>query len=171
MRHRKKSEKFSRSRAQRKALIKSLLRAVVADERIFTTTSKAKYLRSEADRLITWAKRGSLSDRRLAFQVLGDHKLVKKLFDDIGPRFKNINGGYSRVLRAGTRKGDGASISLFELTRITKKIKSAKIVKEAVKPKSSESKEAKAPAKKEEKPKSKITSGIRKVFRSKKDTL
>jgi len=77
MRHRKKSERFSRSQSQRKALIKSLLRAVIINERITTTTSRAKYLKGEVDGLITWAKKGTLAGKRLAYSVLGDHKLVK----------------------------------------------------------------------------------------------
>ena len=85
MRHRRKSEKFSRSRAQRKALVKSLLQAVIVNERIVTTTSRAKYLRAEVDKLITWGKRGTLADKRLAYDVLGNHRMVTKLFNSILP--------------------------------------------------------------------------------------
>jgi len=109
MRHRKKSERFSRSQSQRKALIKSLLRAVIINERITTTTSRAKYLKGEVDGLITWAKKGTLAGKRLAYSVLGDHKLVKKLFDEIGPRFSKVSGGYTRTLSVATRKGDGGT--------------------------------------------------------------
>ena len=173
MRHRKKSERFSRSRAQRKALIKSLLRAVIINERITTTTSRAKYLKSAVDRLITWAKKGTLSEKRLAYRALGDHKLVKRLFDEIGPRFKNINGGYTRSLRVSKRKGDGASLSLIELTRIVKieaphkgKVKETE-AKETLK----EENQKKVPPKKEAKPKKGFVSGVRKIFKKERDAL
>ena len=126
MRHRRKSEKFSRSRAQRKALVKSLLRSFVISERITTTESKAKAMRIWADKLITWAKEDSLHNRRLSYRLLEDHALVKRLFDDIGPRFKDINGGYTRVIDLGFRKGDGAKVSILELTKIEKKDKKSK---------------------------------------------
>ena len=116
MRHRRKSEKFSRPRAQRKALVKSLLTSLVTYERIKTTKSKAMAIRSYMDKLITLAKKNDLSTRRLSYKILEDRTLVKKLFDDIAPRFKDIKGGYTRVFDLGHRKGDGAAISIVELT-------------------------------------------------------
>ena len=173
MRHRKKSEKFSRSRAQRKALVKSLLRAVLINERITTTTSRAKYLKGEVDRIITLAKKGNLSGKRLAFQRLGDHKLVKRLFDEIAPRFKDISGGYTRTLRLLNRKGDGAPLSLIELTRIVKidkphkkKIKETE-TKEILKAED----QRKVPPKKEAKSKKGFASGVRKIFKKERDAL
>lgn len=166
MRHRKKSERFSRSRAQRKALIKSLLRAVLINERITTTTSRAKYLKGEVDKLITWAKKGTLSARRLAYRVLGDHKLVKRLFNEIGPRFKDISGGYTRCLRVNNRKGDGASLSLIELTRI---IKIDKLHKKKAKEAPDEEGKEKISPKKEIKPKEGFVSGVRKIFKKERD--
>ena len=171
MRHRKKSEKFSRSRAQRKALVKSLLKALIINERITTTTSKAKYLRAEVDKLITWTKQGTLAARRLAFSVLGDHKLVRRLFEVIGPRFKHIKGGYTRVLKAGVRRGDGASLSILELTRKEKKPKVRKVKKEKVKEERPEKPEEKKAPKKEAKPKKGIVSGVRKIFKKERDAL
>src|SRR3989338_8523555 len=106
MRHRKKSEKFSRSRGQRRALVKSLLRAIIINERIITTTSRAKYLRAEVDNLITKAKSGNLASRRLVYQKLGDHSLVKRLFETIAPRFKALTSGYTRIAQLIQRKGD-----------------------------------------------------------------
>lgn len=173
MRHRKKSERFSRSRAQRKALVKSLARALIINERITTTTSRAKYLRGVVDRLITLAKKGSLSGRRLAYRTLEDHKLVKRLFDDIGPRFKDISGGYTRVLRLNNRKGDGASLSLIELTRIVRKEKTyKKKVKETeFKETFKEDGREKVPPKKEAKSKKGFVSGVRKIFKKERDAL
>jgi len=167
MRHRKKSEKFTRSRAQRKALIKSLARALIISERITTTTSKAKYLRTQADKLITWAKKDSVFYRRLAYRLLEDHKLVKKLFDTIGPRFKDVNGGYTRVLALGRRKGDSAPISLLELTKTAPK-EDLQVKQAAGKSKKAASKEEKSAEKKEPKAKKSVTSGLKKIFKKKK---
>ncbi len=183
MRHRKKSERFSRPRAQKKALVKSLVRAMVINERITTITSRAKYLRGEIDRLITLAKKGTLAGKRLAYRVLEDHKLVKKLFDDIGPRFsakggsasggKEINGGYTRVLRLGNRKGDGASLSIVELTKRVKKkkIHKKKEGKVEVKEVSKEEKGEKVPPKKIAKPKKSFVTGVKKIFKKERDAL
>ena len=175
MRHRKKSEKFSRSRAQRKALVKLLLKAVVINERITTTTSRAKYMRARVDRLITWAKSGSLHHRRLAYKMLENHRLVKKLFENIGPRFKNRVGGYTRVLKVGIRKGDGASLSILELTSIPKrskdpKEKKAKLIEEKSE-KEASPKKNKIPLKKEIKSKKGIFSGAKKALKKERDAL
>ena len=163
MRHRKKSEKFSRPRAQRKALVKSLLRSLIISERIATTESKAKALRPWADKLIGWAKAGTLNNRRLSYRLLEDHALVKRLFDNIGPRFKDVKGGYTRVVDFGFRKGDGAKLSFLELTRIERKLKGKKGEEE----KEKKTKKEKETPKKEEK--RGIVSGVKKMFRSKKD--
>lgn len=173
MRHRKKSERFSRSRAQKKALVKSLLKAVIANERIVTTTSRAKYLKAEVDRLVTLAKKATLSDRRIAFRYLGDHKLVKRLFDDIAPRFKGINGGYTRSLRLANRKGDGASTSLIELTRIVKIDKPRKNKAKETKVSQAVQEEGtkEAASGKEVKAKKGFVSGVRKIFKKDKDAL
>lgn len=173
MRHRKKSERFSRSRAQKKALVKALTRALLINERITTITSRAKYLRAEADKLVTLAKRGTLADKRLAYNALGDHKLVSRLFDVIGPRFKHINGGYTRILNVGIRKGDGARLSLIEFTKRAFKPKGPKPKKEkALKPeKETPKKESKIPPKKEAKTQKGIFSGVKKVFKKERDAL
>ncbi|MFH1518961.1 MAG: 50S ribosomal protein L17 [Candidatus Omnitrophota bacterium] len=178
MRHRKKSERLSRPQAQKKALVKSLIRALVINERIITTTSRAKYLRGQIDKLITWAKKGTLSSKRLVYRLLEDHVLVKRLFDDIGPLFKGINGGYTRTLRVSNRKGDGASLSLIELTKIVKKEKVNKKKISGGKLKDTESveipteeKQEKIPPKKVEKPKKGFVSGVRKIFKKERDAL
>jgi large subunit ribosomal protein L17 len=126
MRHRRRSEKFSRSRAQRKALVRSLLRAIIIYESIKTTESKAKGLRPWVDKLIEWGKDNTLHSRRLAYRLLNDHKLVKKLFDDIAPRFTNTNGGYTRIIDLNVRKGDAAKITLLEFTQTKKRLPSKK---------------------------------------------
>lgn len=166
MRHRKKSEKFSRSRAQRKALIRSLLRSLVIYEQIVTTESKAKGIRPWMDRLISWGKRGDLHSRRLVYRFLGDHKLVKRLFDEIAPRFKDVEGGYTRVVDLRVRRGDGAKLSLLELTRKQEKPREKKTKVEKVErtvSKKEEEKE-KLPVKEESKG---FISRIRQFFKQK----
>jgi len=167
MRHRKKSEKFSRSRAQRKALVRSLLRALFTYKRITTTQDKAKGIREWADKLIEWAKKDSLHHRRLVYRFLCDHKLVKRLFEEIGPQFRNISGGYTRVFNLGYRKGDGAGISLLELTQIKKEEKK----KEKKEEKEITVEGEKIPAEKEAKPQKKFLQGIKKIFKKEKGSL
>jgi len=130
MRHRKKSEKFSRSRAQRKALVKSLVRSLLIYERITTTESKAKGIRPWVDKLITWSKTDTLHHRRLAFAILGDHLLVRRLFESIGPRYKTVPGGYTRIYDLSFRNVDNAKVSIMELTKIEKKEKVVRQKKE-----------------------------------------
>lgn len=172
MRHRRTNKKLSRSQAQRKALINAMLRAVVLEERIMTTQAKAKYLRSWVDKLINWGKEDSLHYRRLSFRYLKDHNLVKRLFDVIGPRFKDISGGYCRIINVGYRQGDGAKMAILELTKKEKKIKKddkQKSKKEhAVK---EEKKEMKHPPKKTFAPKKDIISGIKNIFKKERDAL
>ena len=161
MRHRKKSEKFSRPRAQRKALVNSLLRSLLIYERITTSESKAKAMRSWADKVINWGKTDTLANRRLSYRLLKDHSLVKRLFTEIGPRYKDINGGYTRVIGLKLRKGDGAKLSILELTqRVEKKapdLKAAKGKKAA-----KDTQEAKASDKKKG-----LVSGMKKMFKGK----
>ncbi|MBU0694390.1 MAG: 50S ribosomal protein L17 [Candidatus Omnitrophica bacterium] len=174
MRHRKKSEKFSRNYAQRRALMKALLRSLIVQERIVTTESKAKHIRGRADRLITWAKKDTLHCRRLAFNILGDHNLVKRLFQQIGPRFKEVSGGYTRIIGLGYRKGDGGKLTLVELTKIEKKEKKQRGKKEQKKISKEEKREEKREEKivsKKEKPKKGIISGMRRIFKKKGDSL
>jgi len=121
MRHRDGVDKLSRPRAQRLALKRSLVRALFLYERIKTSPRKAKAASIEADRLITLAKRGDLHARRLAYSFLNDHQLTKRLFDEIAPRFKETNGGYTRIIKLVSRKGDNAPMSLLELTQLSEK--------------------------------------------------
>ena len=115
MRHRKLSKTLSRPTAPRKALIRNLVRELLIHERISTTLAKARVTRSFAERIITLGRRKDLSSQRKAFDFLGDKSLVKRLFKDIGPRFQNRQGGYTRVIKLGNRSGDQASMALIEL--------------------------------------------------------
>ncbi len=116
MRKLKKGKKFSRKRNQRKALIKSLSAELFLHERIRTTEAKAKELRRFAEKFITWAKKGDLASRRYLLRYF-QKKLVKKLIDEIGPRFKQRQGGYTRIIKLGPRKSDGAKIAIIELLK------------------------------------------------------
>ncbi|GIW42889.1 MAG: hypothetical protein KatS3mg077_0171 [Candidatus Binatia bacterium] len=116
MRHLKAGRKLSRSGAHRKALLRNLVTALVEREQIKTTDAKAKELRKLADRLITLGKRGTLHARRQAASVLRTRAAVRKLFDELAPRFSQRNGGYTRVLKFTRRPGDSAPISIVEFT-------------------------------------------------------
>ncbi len=117
MRHRKKGRNLSRTPSHRKAVLRNLATSLFRHERITTTTAKAKELRPYAERLITLAKRGDLHARRLAGRKIADREVLGKLFTDIGPRFTERPGGYTRVLKLGHRKGDAAEMSLIELVQ------------------------------------------------------
>jgi len=108
--------KFARVKNQRKALYKALATALIEHGRIKTTTAKAKSLSSFTDRLVTKAKKGDLASRKLIRQDIGE-KATKKLMSDIGPKFKERNGGYTKVLRLGRRTSDGAEMALIEFTQ------------------------------------------------------
>ena len=115
MRHRISGRKLNRTASHRKAMFANMATSLIEHEQIVTTLPKAKELRSIADKLITLGKRGDLHSRRLAFARIRDSAQVKKLFDEIGPRYADRNGGYTRVLKAGFRKGDNAPMAVVEL--------------------------------------------------------
>jgi large subunit ribosomal protein L17 len=122
MRHRVAGYKLSRSKDHRRSLRRNLVKQLFDHERIRTTRAKALAARSLAERLITLAKRGNeageakmVHARRLAASRLSDAQTVKKLFDDIAPRYENRHGGYTRVIKLGPRMGDSAEMVLLEL--------------------------------------------------------
>lgn len=115
MRHRKDNRKLGRTVSHRKALLSNLAAALFVHKHVKTTTAKAKEVQRFADRLITFAKRGSLADRRQVLRFVRDRQVVKGLFDEIAPQFKDRNGGYTRVIKLGQRRGDGAEMALVEL--------------------------------------------------------
>lgn len=115
MRHRKIGRKFSRDSGHRQAMLSNMAAALIRHEQIITTLPKAKDLRRIVDKYITLAKRGDLNSRRLAAARLRDEEMVKKLFDVLGPRYMDRNGGYTRVLKAGFRYGDSAPRAVIEL--------------------------------------------------------
>lgn len=115
MRHGKVSRKFDRNRSQRAALMRGLVRNLFIHERITTTLPKAKEARKLAEHLITLGRKGTVAARRLAYDELQSRDLVGTLFNDIAPLFKTRNGGYTRIIRVGTRCGDGAPLAILEL--------------------------------------------------------
>lgn len=115
MRHRKKGRTLSRTASHKKATMRNMATSLFRHERIETTTAKAKELRPFAERLITLGKRGDLHARRLAGRLIADRQVLGKLFDDIGPRFTDRPGGYTRILKLGNRRGDAAEMALIEL--------------------------------------------------------
>ncbi len=162
MRHRVAGRKLSRHTQHRELMFRNMLVSLLQHERIKTTLAKGKELRSWADRIISLGKQGTLHARRRAFALLRDKGMVKKLFDEIAPKFKDREGGYSRVYRLGWRHGDGAPLSLVELVTYAppkekKKstIKKAKEVLEKVTPKKKDKVEEKEKGKGKEKEKEK----------------
>ena len=115
MRHRKGGRALSRSRSHRAALVRNQVTDLLRHEAIVTTEAKAKSIRPVAERMITLGKRGDLHSRRQAGAVLTDRKVLRTLFDEIAPRFAERNGGYTRIIKLGPRRGDGARMAHIEL--------------------------------------------------------
>lgn len=116
MRHHKAHRKLGRTSAHRAALFRNQLQAFMAEERIVTTLAKAKELRSLAERCITRGKQtDSVSARRWVRRWIPDRAVVKRVFDDIAPRFLDRPGGYTRIIKLGPRQGDGAEMAVLEL--------------------------------------------------------
>ncbi|MEO1794406.1 MAG: 50S ribosomal protein L17, partial [Pseudomonadota bacterium] len=115
MRHRKAGRRFGRDSGHRQAMLSNMAASLIEHEQIVTTLPKAKDLRRVVEKYITLAKRGDLNSRRLAASRLRNEAMAKKLFDVLGPRYADRNGGYTRVLKAGFRYGDSAPRAVIEL--------------------------------------------------------
>jgi large subunit ribosomal protein L17 len=115
MRHRKLGRRFGRQSAHRQAMFSNLAASLIQHEQITTTLAKAKDLKRVVDKYITLAKRGDLNSRRLAAARIRDEAMVKKLFDVLAARYRGRSGGYTRVLKAGFRRGDSAPVAVIEL--------------------------------------------------------
>ena len=175
MGHRIAGRKLSRHTQHRKLMFRNMLVSLLQHERIKTTLAKGKELRGWVDKIISLGKKGTIHARRQAFAILRDKGIVKKLFDEIAPKLKDREGGYTRIYKMGWRQGDGAPLSLVELVSFSpakekKKstVEKAKEVLEKVTPKrkpkeeKKEKKEKKVEKKKEkesseEKPKKKTS--------------
>jgi len=115
MRHLKSGRQLSRNSSHRWAMMRNLITALLREEKIRTTDPKAKELRRWVERVITLGKAGSLHARRQALSIVQDKAVVRKLFDTLGPRFKDRPGGYTRIIKIGIRRGDAAQMSVIEL--------------------------------------------------------
>lgn len=191
MRHGKKRLHLSRFTSWHDATMKSLARNIIIHQSVRTSVSRAKAVRPIVEKLVSLAKENTLSAKRHAFKVLGDHKLVSLLFNEIGPLSANRKNGYTRIISLAKRRGDNAQIVIFELTdKKIKELKKAKKEKETlVKPKPEEVAEAKgevvsekkgketlpAAAKEhkdaDKKPTKKFLGGIRGIFKKQRDSL
>ena len=161
MRHRVAGRKLSRHTQHRELMFRNMVVSLLQHERIKTTLAKGKELRSWADKIISLGKKANLHARRQVFALLRNESIVKKLFDEIAPKMKDREGGYTRIYKLGWRQGDGAPLSLVELVTFSppeqkKKstVKKAKEVLERVTPKKKgkEEKKKKEKEKKEKKP-------------------
>ena len=121
MRHRLARLQLNRFTSWRKATLKSLCQSLITYQSIKTSLHKAKAVKPLVEKLISLAKQNTLTAKRRSFKILGDHKLVSLLFNEIGPRFKNIQSGYTRIINLERRRGDNAQIVVFQLTEIKKK--------------------------------------------------
>jgi large subunit ribosomal protein L17 len=115
MRHNKAGKRLGRNSSHRRAMMRNMVTSLLEHDRITTTDARAKELRKLADRMITLAKRGDLHARRQALQVVQDRKVVAKLFDRLATRYQERPGGYTRIIKLGSRPGDNASLSIIEM--------------------------------------------------------
>ena len=115
MRHGKKTVKFGRERSHRNAMMRNMVTSLLAHEHVSTTNAKGKELKRRAEHMITFAKRGDLHSRRQVLRHIADKSVVSKLFDELGPRYSERKGGYTRLVKIGPRRGDGAEMCIVEL--------------------------------------------------------
>ena len=115
MRHLKKGRTLNRTPSHRKAMFANMATSLLMHEKIQTTDAKAKEIRGYTERLITLGKKGDLASRRKAFETVRDQAVLAKLFNELGPRFANRPGGFTRVMKSGIRKGDNAPLSIVEI--------------------------------------------------------
>ncbi|MBW1659058.1 MAG: 50S ribosomal protein L17 [Deltaproteobacteria bacterium] len=155
MRHLKAFRKLNRTSSHRSLMLRNLVTSLLEHERVETTVMKAKEARRIADKMITLGKKGSLHARRRAAAVLMNKTVVQRLFDEIAPRYEKREGGYTRILRVGYRKGDGAPMAFLELVKEEVKEKKKKTGKKSAKKTAVKSAPKETSAKTEKKPVSK----------------
>lgn len=126
MRHKKKGNHLSRTTSHKKALMRNMAAQIIEHKEIKTTVAKAKELRGYVERLVTYSKRGTLHHRRLAFKFLQSKEAVKGLFDEVAPMFETREGGYTRIIKLGNRRGDGAPMSVLQLVGFEKSASKSK---------------------------------------------
>ena len=135
MRHLNQGRKLGRTTAHRRAMLRNLVTSFLEKERVVTTVAKAKEARPLAEKMITLAKKNTLHTRRQALAFVTKESVVRKLFNKLGPRFSERPGGYTRIIKTGPRKGDGADMAVLEMigTEFKLKEKKKKDVKEKAK--------------------------------------
>ena len=141
MRHKKDVKKLGRKSKARKALLRNLATSLIKEKKIKTTLAKAKELRRFAEHLITFAKRGDLNARRHVSRFITEKGVVKELFEEVAPKFIERNGGYTRIVKIGTRSGDAAQMAFIELLEFESYFKKKKEAATEKKQKSKEKKE------------------------------
>ncbi|HNW39983.1 MAG TPA: 50S ribosomal protein L17 [Candidatus Omnitrophota bacterium] len=189
MRHAKKRLQLGRFTSWHDATIKSLAKNMVTHQSMKTTLTRAKASKQLIEKLVTLGKKNTLFARRQAQEILGEHKLVNLLFNDIAPRFAKRNSGFTRIIGLGKRRGDDAQMVIFEFCELKKKepkkVKAAKEIKSQNAPEEIETAEHKpvGEAKKEpkivvkenpideKKPQKKFMGGLRTIFKKKSDSL
>jgi len=117
MRHRKAHRKLGRPTSHRLMMLRNMVTSLFRHERIETTLAKAKELRSVAEKIITLGKKGDLKAKRETLRFIFDKNIMRKIFNEIAPRYKDVNGGYVRIYRTRFRKGDGALLAIVELVK------------------------------------------------------
>ena len=172
MRHATRNQRLSRPSEQKEALVNNLAKSLVLHGQIRTTLARAKETQRLADRLVTLGKDGSIHARRRAFRVLQDRELVGQLFTDIAPRFGDVAGGYTRVMRLSLRRGDGAQRALLAFSRLPALTPAAPKARASEAPKAPVTPAAKAerPAEAAEKPKG-FFEGLRGLWKRKKGSV
>ena len=141
MRHKKDVKKLGRNSKARKALLRNLATSLIKEKKIKTTLAKAKELRRFAEHLITFAKRGDLNARRHVSRFITEKGVVKELFEEVAPKYIERNGGYTRIVKIGTRSGDAAKMAFIELLEFESYFKKKKEAAAEKKQKSKEKKE------------------------------
>ena len=133
MRHRVKGRKLGRKKSHKEQMLRNMVVSLFQHESIRTTEAKAKEARRLAEKLLSWGKRGDLHSRRLALRYLASAEVVKRVFDDIAPRFAGRDGGYTRIVKLEVRRGDAAPVVLLELTEKSKELEEEKAARKAKK--------------------------------------
>jgi large subunit ribosomal protein L17 len=175
MRHAKIKHRLNRFTSWRKATLIGLTKSLILHQSVRTTKAKAKATQVLAERLISLGRQNTLAAKRRAFSILGEHRLVSILFDDIAVRFQNKSAGYTRVIQLGNRRGDSAPIAILELTEIKKKERRPAKEKKETKPEQDQQQKAQAPTQEkpplEKKAPPTFLGGIRRIFKKERDAL
>ena len=131
MRHRARSRKLGRTSSHRLAMYRNMVTSLLDHERIETTDAKAKEVRRLAERMITLGKKGGLHNRRRALRIVREREIAAKVFDDLAERYRERNGGYTRIFKLGNRVGDNAAMSIVELVEAGAPVKRARTAEPA----------------------------------------